>query len=129
MATRLTRVVGEYQRGVLSQDGLNYRHERQEMSPVIDHVKFLNDKVNDAPRVGNRNDWHYVGSIPWTIAQEFLKKELPEHLWPFMWERLARNTDGIKDRLRDWFLGNRDLKKFHAIKKREHSVLFTPGGQ
>ena len=72
--TRITKVLGEYKRGIISEDGVNYRHTRQEMDPVIEHVKFLSQKVNDAPKRGNRHDMHYVGSLPWSVLEDWLNK-------------------------------------------------------
>ena len=74
MAERLTKVVGEYTRSFASEDGKNYRVERQEMDPVIKHVDFLSEKVNTAPKSGNRNDMRYLGSIPLTVLTDWCKK-------------------------------------------------------
>jgi len=74
MKNRLTRAIGEYTRGFASEDGLNYRTERQEMDPVLRHIKFLDDKVNQAPTVGNQNDWHYAGSIPMVVLTDWVNK-------------------------------------------------------
>ena len=71
MARRLTKVVGEYTRMFDSEDGKNYRIERQEMDPVIAHVDFLSEKVNTAPKAGNRNDMRYLGSIPVTVLTDW----------------------------------------------------------
>lgn len=70
---RLTRVSGEYHRTFQSEDGVHYRGEHQEMDPVLKHVKFLSEKVNNAPKAGNRNDWHYAGSIPLTVLTDWCK--------------------------------------------------------
>lgn len=69
-----TRIVGEYWRNVVTEDGVSYRHEVQEMDPVKKHVKFLTDKVNSAPKSGNKHDMHYIGSIPLTILTDWCNK-------------------------------------------------------
>ncbi len=73
MAKRLTKAVGEYWRTFSSEDGVNYRGEHQEMDPVLAHVKYLDDKVNQAPKPGNKNDWRYLGSIPETILHDWCR--------------------------------------------------------
>ncbi len=70
----LTQKLRDYERRVVSEDGIHYRHERQEMDPVIAHVKYLGEKVNKAPKAGNRNDWHYGGTIPISILTDWCDK-------------------------------------------------------
>lgn len=72
--TRLTKVMQGYSRGVVSEDGINYRHERQDMDPIIKHVDFLSEKVNGAPKRGNRNGMHYIGTIPQVVLIDWCKK-------------------------------------------------------
>jgi hypothetical protein len=72
--TKLTKVIGEYSRGVISEDGVNYRHERQNMGPIIEHVKYLSEKVNTAPKAGNKHGQHYIGSIPMTVLIDWCNK-------------------------------------------------------
>ena len=72
--TKLTKVMQDYTRGVVSEDGINYRHESQEMDPVIERVNFLSQKVNTAPRAGNTHDMRYLGSIPLTVLTDWCNK-------------------------------------------------------
>lgn len=76
MATkeRLTRKVGNYTRGFASEDGRNFRTEHQDLTPVKKHVEFLQAKVNEAPTVGNKNGWHFAGSIPTVVLTDWLNK-------------------------------------------------------
>ena len=65
---KLTKAIGDYTRGFASEHdssgNLNhFRTERQNMDPVLKHIKMRTEQVNEAPKVGNRNDWHYAGSI------------------------------------------------------------------
>ena len=112
--SRFIKSYGEdLKKGVLSQRDSSgqlehFRHLHQEMQPVIDHVRFNAQKVNEAPRAGNKNEWAYIGSIPMTILLDWLEKE------NLRMDQFARNDDGCKDRFKQWFLTNRDLNKFHA---------------
>jgi len=102
MATiRPVRSVGEYFRGFATEDGKNYRVERQEMAPVLKHVRYLDHKVNSAPKRGNKSDWRYQGSIPMNILTDWLRQRgLTMDVW-------ARDEDRIK-------------AKFMAYLRREH---------
>lgn len=113
--TRLTKVVGEYARGVVSEDGVNYRHERQNMDPVLKHVDFLSEKVNQAPRNGNRNDMHYIGSIPMTILTDWCTKA------GIGIDAYARNNHGEKDKFIKYLKA--DFPVFFAKKKKSSQIV------
>ncbi len=104
-----------------SESGAHYRHYRQEMDPVIKHVEYLSQKVNEAPSRGNTGGWEYAGSIPFTILLDWLN----EH--GYRMDQWARNeggngkatvhnykTDpGVKSLFLRYFL-SRDFAKLHT---------------
>ena len=116
--TRLIKRVGEYSRGVVSEDGVSYRHERQDMDPVLEHVRFMSEKVNTAPKSGNRHDMHYVGSLPMTVLIDWCNKQ-----------RITMNEYACSKGLRKKFIRyvQREMPKFMAPQKKSSQIL-TPGG-
>lgn len=99
---------GELQTYFGSEDGIHYRGIHQEMNPVIERVKRLDAQVNEAPAVGNTNDWRYLGSIPVSVLVDYLtKRNIPMDVF-------ARNEGGVKDEFKRWLKSNRDLRKFLA---------------
>ena len=86
----------------------HFRHEAQELGPVMEHVKHTAQKVNTAPKPGNKNGWHFIGSIPMVILLDWIKGN------NITIDAFARNEDGCKDKFKKWFLNNRDLNKFNA---------------
>ena len=121
MSRRLVKQSGEYVQSFASEDGKNYRIETQEMDPVIEHVKFLDEKVNGAPRPGNTNNMHYIGSPPWTVVIDWCKNN------GYSIEQFARNEDRCSDKFKKWFLNNRDMSKFRP-QQRKGSTILMPGG-
>ena len=112
---RLTRAVGEYIRTFQSEDGKHYRGEHQEMDPVIAHVKYLSEKVNDAPKPGNTNDWHYFGSIPVTILTDWCR------MTSIGLDAYARNQFGEKKEFMKYLKAN--FPVFLAAKKKPSQIL------
>ena len=117
--TKVTKVIGEYSRGVISEDGVNYRHERQNMDPVIEHVNFLSEKVNTAPKSGNKHDHHYIGSIPYTVLIDWCNKQ------KIGIDAFARNQNGEKAK----FLVHmkREFPVFFAKKQKSSQILMSGG--
>ena len=112
--SRLIKQSGDIRRGLLSQRNSSgqmehFRHNVQEMQPIIEHVNELKE-INDAPTKGNPNGWHYIGCIPFEILMDYLR----EH--GITIDAFARNDDDCKTKFKKWFLTNRDLRKFNAEK-------------
>ena len=61
MNVKPTRAIGDYCRGFATEDGKNYRVERQDIAPTLDHVKFLSEKVNTAPKSATKTSGHTWG--------------------------------------------------------------------
>ncbi len=111
--SRFVKSYGDIRKGLLAQRNSSgelehFRHLRQDMTPVMEHVQHTAQKVNEAPKSGNPNDWAYIGSIPMSILLDWLQEN------NVTIDAFARNDDGVKDRFKQWFLSNRDLNKFHA---------------
>ena len=113
--TKITKVQGEYARGVVSEDGKHFRHERQEMDPVLKHVRFLDEKVNDAPKSGNSNDMHYLGSIPLTILIDWENQQGITH------DQWARDENGVKAKFIAYLRAEHPM--FMARKKKSSQIL------
>ena len=117
--TKLTKVMGEYSAGVVSEDGVNYRHERQNMDPVIAHVKHLSEKVNTAPKAGNKHDQRYIGSIPMTVLIDWCNKQR------IGVDAFARNQNNEKAKFLAYMKS--EFPVFFADQKKS-SQIFMPGG-
>lgn len=115
--TRFIKRLGEYMRGIISEDGVHYRHERQEMDPVLEHVRFLSEKVNEAPKIGNKNDMRYIGSPPWTVVTAWLQDN------HYSIDQFARNDDRCSDKFKAWFLSNPDMARFRAVPKKSSQIV------
>ena len=117
-----------------SEDGKHYRGYRQDLDPVIRKVEHLRQKVNEAPRSENPNQWKHVGSIPMTVLVDWLMKN------KFTIDQFARNdggikgktypesTSGVKDKFLKYFL-SREFSKLHnshITTKRESSQFVVP---
>lgn len=85
------------------------------MKPVLDHVKFLDDKVNSAPRAGNRNDMRYVGSIPTLVLTDWLKNN------GYTMDQWARDVDNCKQKFISFLQS--DMPAFMAKKKKSSQIL------
>ena len=114
----LTQKVGEYERRVVSEDGVHYREEKQDMKPVLDHVRFLSEKVNGAPKAGNTNDMHYLGSIPMTVLTDWCQ------LTGVGLDAYARNQFGEKQTFINHLKAN--FPVFLAAKKKSSQIIM-PG--
>ncbi len=112
---RLTKIVGEYCRGFASEDGNHYRTERQNMKPVLDHVKHLDDKVNSAPKAGNKNEMQYVGSIPLLVLTDWLKDN------GYLMEHWARDEDRCKQKFMSYL--KTEMPAFLAKQKKASQIL------
>lgn len=119
----------------MAEDGRHYRATRTDMDPIIDRVKYLNEKVNEAPRSGNRNGYHYIGSVPRTFIDDWLRKH------NYTWAEFAVNaggekgkTDvngpGVKDQFMKYYL-SRDFAKLHTghvtSKASDTGMIYTGG--
>lgn len=115
MGVRLTKSVGDYCRGFATEDGKHYRVERQEITPTLDHVKFLSDKVNTAPKSGNKNEWSYIGSVPKLFLTDWLRKN------HYTWNQYATNEDFVKEKFLKWMRS--EAPKLLAPKKKASQIL------
>ena len=115
MNVKPTRAIGDYCRGFATEDGKNYRVERQDIAPTLDHVKFLSEKVNTAPKSGNKNEWSYLGSIPKLVLSDWLKNN------HYTWDQYARNEDFAKEKFLKWV--RREAPKLLAPKKKASQIL------
>ena len=114
---RVTRVSGEFHRTFQTEDGVHYRGEHQEMDPVLAHVRYLDEKVNGAPKPGNKNDWRYFGSIPVTVLTDWCS-EVGIGL-----DAYARNQFGEKQKFMDHLKA--EMPVFLA-RKQKNSMIVVP---
>jgi hypothetical protein len=85
-----------------------YKKWSQDMDDAIDRTRFLAQKVNSAPKSGNRIEQRYRGSVPVAILHDWLQRN------GYRPDQYARNEDNARDKFMAWFLTNRDMTKFHA---------------
>lgn len=117
----------------LSEDGRHFNATRTDMDPIMDRVAYLNEKVNGASRATNKQGYNYVGSVPRTMIDAWLK----EH--GYTWHDLAINAGGekgkttpggpgVKDKFMGWFL-HRDRSKLHTkhitSKQSDTGLIYT----
>ena len=129
---KLLSKMGGTTKSFLSEDGNHYRHFRTDMDPVVEHVKYMNEKVNEATRAENKQGYHYIGSVPITMIDDWLRSH------GYDWNDFATNaggekgkTDpqgpGVKDQFMRYFL-SRDFAKLHtqhATTKKDSGLIFT----
>lgn len=87
-----------------SEDGKHYRGHSQDMQPVFDHVRHMDDKVNSAPKSANRNGWRYAGSIPTAVLIDWMNKN------GVQFDQFARNEGGVKDKFKKWLFSRENHK-------------------
>lgn len=119
MSERIVRRLDNSQTSLITQHitGTNLvehiRRHAVDMDPVMERVRYLNDKVNGAPRAGNRSELAYLGSVDRHLVDDWLRKE--GYTWPqFGQNAPGKGALGVKDEFKAWFLSNPDLKKFKA---------------
>ena len=112
MSKRVVRQVGNTTTSVVSQHvtGTKYHQHivetRSDMDPVIEHVRRRHAEVNE--HGGGRYMGEYIGSIDQSMLVDWLKAR------GLNMNDYATNRDQTADKFKAWFLGNRDLTKFHA---------------
>lgn len=124
---------GELTKNVISEDGKHYRHFSMDMDPVMDRVKYLNEKVNEAPRAGNRQGYHYLGSVPLTMITDWLDKHgytMHDFSVNAGGEKGKTNPNGsgVKDKFMKYFM-SRDFAKLHtqhvSTKRSDSGLIYT----
>lgn len=115
---RVTKRMQDYVAGVATEDGKTYRVERQEIDPIIERVEFLSEKVNTAPKAGNTNDMHYIGSIPMTVLWDWCKKV------SIGMDEYARNQFGEKQQFLNYLQAEFPLL---LARKKKSSQIVVPG--
>ena len=88
-----------------SEDGKHYRGHTQDMDQVMRHVRRMDDKVNNAPRAGNRSGWEYRGSIPMAMVIDYCTRER------CTFDQWARDEGGVKTKFLRQFK-TREFAKF-----------------
>lgn len=79
----------------------------QRIDPVMEHAAQMKELVNEAPKVGNRSNWHYRGSIPMSMLMSWLQANR------YTFDQWARNDDNSKKKFLKWFM-QRDFSKLHT---------------
>lgn len=67
-------------RTLSAEDGKLYRGVHQEMAPILERVKYLDEKVNQSSQINNENDMAYIGSPGMVMVWEFLNEK--GYTWP-----------------------------------------------
>ena len=126
---------GGTRKSFISEDGKHYRKYSTNMDPIMDRVAYLNEKVNGASRVTNKQGYHYMGSVPITFITDWLNK----HGYTFHdfainaggeKGRTDPNGPGVKDKFMKYFM-SRDFSKLHthhvSSKQSDNGFIYTGG--
>ena len=81
---------GDYRREFLTEDGLHYRKESQNIAPVMQRVKDFSEQMTHANRENNPNGRRYLGSIPKTMLIDWLTAR------NYTMDQFARNDGGTR---------------------------------
>jgi hypothetical protein len=141
MATeRFIKGAADYGRSFVSEDGVHYRREHQNLDASIEHVRKIRDKHDYATRQSNPNGWQHIGSVPQVVLIDWLNKH------GYTMDEFARNDGGtrcaagmdpvahatldggVRSEFLRYFL-SRDFSKLHnqhVTTKRESSVITVP---
>lgn len=94
---RAVKNVGDGYRWFAQEDGKNYRGYKHNMAPLIKSVKRIDQKVNDAPRMSNQNEWQFRARAHMSQIYDWCRVA---RYTPDQW---ARNEDGARDKFWKWF--------------------------
>lgn len=120
---RLTKAVGDYARGLVSQDGAHFRTQHQELGPAIKRVAEIRELQARQTRATNPYGRQFIGSIPAVILTDWLKKH-GYTLHQFAVNaggnknsgndpQFFRTDPGVKSQFLRYFL-SRDFSKLHT---------------
>jgi hypothetical protein len=117
---------GDIKKTFASEDGKHYRGMRQDIDPIIQHVRDQNEWINGAAKAGNRNNWRYQGTIPMTVLVDWLQ----QHGYTIdEFARADRNdVYGPKYKFLKYFK-TREFSKLHTdhvTTKRESNQIVVP---
>ena len=117
---------GDIKKTFASEDGRHYRGMRQDIDPIVKHVKEQDEWINGASKGTNRNNWRYGGTIPMSILVDWLQK----NGYRFDEFTRARRDDiyGPKYKFLQYFK-TREFAKLHTdhvTTKRESSQIVVP---
>jgi hypothetical protein len=104
---RLTRAVGDYSRGFVSEDGKNYRTEYQDLAPAMRRVVQIRHAQELVKKADNPTGRTYIGSVPATLLMSWLHKN------GHTLEQFARKEGTIRQDFMKFFL-SRDFSKLHV---------------
>ena len=116
---------GDYRREFLTEGGLHYRKETQNIDPVIQRVKDFSEQMTHANRENNPNGREYLGSIPQTMLIDWLNSR------NYTYDQFARNDGGTRcapgedskaHAMLDGGIRSEFLRYFYS---RDHSKLHT----
>ena len=107
---KLIHRIGETTKTFQSEDGKHYRHYRQDIDPVIEHVQYNRDVAKDSNPRANPNGWQHKGTVPMTVLVDWLHKN------GYTFDEFARadrnDKYGPKYRFLKYFM-SRDFAKLH----------------
>jgi len=109
---------GNTARSLSAEDGVLYRGLHQHMEPVLQRVSYLNEAINESSQLTNKNEWAYLGSIPFAAIQQFLDEK------GWKWDKFARDNHGEKAALKLWVAQNHP---HFLAPKRKASQILMPG--
>jgi hypothetical protein len=96
----MKRVLGKYgdaTKYFAAEDGRHFVGFRQDADNLKEHVRHLNDKVNGASSIGNKNGWRYAGSIPIQLVSDWCARN------GYTINDFACDHDNAKKKFMAWF--------------------------
>ena len=104
--------------GFKTEDGKHYKTTHADFSGVIEHVKNMDELVNQSSRAKMKG-YQHVGTIPMALLEDWLKKHghtMHEFAINAGGERKSNpyGGGGVKDKFLKYFL-SRDFNKLHNM--------------
>jgi hypothetical protein len=117
---RILKNYGNTVTGFKTEDGKHYRTTHGDYTDVIEHVRHMDQKVNEAPKATNRNGYKHIGTIPvpiledWLIRHNYSMHEFAINAGGEKGKTNPYGGGGVKDKFLKFFL-SKDFSKLHNM--------------
>ena len=105
--------------GFKTEDGEHYKTTHADFSGIIDHVKHMNETVNESA-TARRKGYQHIGTIPlplleqWLIEHGYTMHEFAINAGGEKNKTNPHGGGGVKDKFLKYFL-SRDFAKLHNV--------------
>jgi hypothetical protein len=117
MSEKLIKNYGDTWKGFKTEDGKHYKTTHSDFSNIIQHVKNMDEAVNESS-AAKRKGYQHVGTIPMALLEDWLIKHnytMHDFAINAGGEKCKTNPHGgggVKDKFLKYFL-SRDFAKLH----------------